>query len=299
MSKYSDSSYTSIYYDITIDGKPLNPFVSTLVEEIVYEDTSTGSDLVSITIHDPDYAIIGDKSIVRSTPCKVVGGFLHDYRTWVNGYISAVDIDFPAEGTPVLTVHVMDKSYIMNRVERKKVYKNVTYKDVASKIAKTYGLAFEGDTSGQGSKKHETITQSYETDIQFLIGLASEIGYLVYVDSGKNKLYFKDKEKYIANKAWATIWYRKPPFDIISFRPRIIQADQLEEIEENDIDNKSKEETKAKSTNDGAKVDGGGGSGSDGGGSSGGSGSNGGSNGGDSSKPQMKYDPYTGKWVQV
>lgn len=292
---HQSESYTTPYFKIYIDGKPLSDFEMSLVEEIVYEDNSTGSDMVSITIHDPDYTIISNPKIVKSTPCKVEGGYIHKYKTFIDGYISAIDVDFPQEGTPVLVIHVMDKTYLMNRVERKKVYKNMTYKEIAGKIAMQYGFKFIGDVTGQGAKRHETVTQSYETDIQFLIRLASEIGYITYINAEQNVFYFKDKEWYFKNLPSTTVWYRKPPFDVISFRPRIIQADQLDELEESDVDNKDKKITSAKVTNENKAKDTGGG------GSSGGS-SNGGSSGGSSGggkSGEMKYDPYTGKWSKV
>jgi uncharacterized protein len=243
---HTSESYLAPYFKIFLGGVPLSDIEHALVDEIIYEDTSTGSDLVSITINDPDYLIIGNRKIVKSTPCKVVGGYTNKYRTWIDGYVSMVDVNFPEEGFPSITIHVMDKSYIMNKVERKKVYKNMSYRDIASQIAKRYGLAFDGDSSGEGKKKHESVTQSYETDIQFLIGLASEIGYLVFVSG--SKLYFKDKETFIKNASQGTLWYRRHPFDILDFRPRIIQADQLDEIEESDIDDKDKKKTSAKTS---------------------------------------------------
>jgi uncharacterized protein involved in type VI secretion and phage assembly len=243
---YNKRQLTSVFYKVTIDGKPLSAFETTLIEEIVYTDTSTGSDLVSITFFDPDYAIIGNPKIVRSTPCKVEAGYLTKYRTWIDGYISAVDVVFPQEGTPICTVHVMDKSYALNRVEKKRTFANLSYLAIAKKVASEYGLSFEGDSTTHSNKKEESVTQSYETDIQFLTGLASEIHFFVYVNG--NKLYFKDKEKFMKTSTVDTLWYRKPPFDIISFTPRIIQADQLDEVEASDVDNKSKSTTKAKAT---------------------------------------------------
>lgn len=287
--------YLAPYFKIYLGGKPLSDFEHSLVEEVIYEDSSTGSDMVSFTIHDPDYLIIGDKRIVKSTSCKVEGGWTNKYRTWIDGYVSAVDVDFPEEGFPAITVHVMDKTYLMNRLERKRVFKNVTYKDIASQIAKTYGFAFEGDTSGQGAKKHESVSQSFQTDIQFLIGLAEEIGYLVHYDTVKNKLYFKDKEKYTSKAPAFTFWYRRYPFDILSFRPRIVQADQVDEIEESDIDDKDKKPTKAKEENPKANNP----KGENGDNPSGGSGSNSGDSSGGSSGSNMKYNPYTGKWEKV
>lgn len=235
------------FFRISLAGRPLSDFEHTLVEEINYEDTSTGSDLVSITIHDPDYILIGDKRLMKSTPCKVEGGWTNKYRTWVDGFLSAVDVDFPETGLPTVTLHVMDKSYLMNKVERRKVYKNVTYRDIAAQTAKRYGMAFEGDTSGTlGKKKHESVSQSFETDIQFLIGRAEEIGYLVFVKG--NKLYWKDKDRYEKVSAAVTLWYRRYPYDVLSFRPRIIQADQPDELEEENIDNMNKKTTGSKST---------------------------------------------------
>lgn len=242
---YKTDINRAVYYKVYLGGKQLTAFENNLIEEIVYEDTSTGSDLCSITIHDPDYHIIGDKRIVKSTTCKVIAGYKNSYWTWVDGYVSAVDVDFPEEGYPMITIHVMDRSYLMNKLERKRVYKNMSYYAIAKSVAKVYGLSFDGDSSGDGGKKQESVSQSYETDIQFLQGIADEIGYMVWVDSSK-KLHFKDREKYLSHKPYATLWYKKPPFDIINFRPRIIEADQPDEIASSDIDNKDKKKTTAK-----------------------------------------------------
>lgn len=214
---------------------------------MVWEDSSTGSDIVSITIQDPDYVFLGDARLLESTPCKVQAGYTTDFYDWVDGYVSAVDVDFPEEGFPSLTLHIMDKSYVMNKLERKKVYKNLSRNAIAGQIAKRYGLKFSGDSSGDGGKKVESITQSYETDIQFLISQADEIGFLVYVYG--DTLFFKNRETFIKKPSVGTLWYRKEPFDIINFQPRIIQADQMDELEEEDIDDKKKEKTKGKVTN--------------------------------------------------
>lgn len=247
MADKHDYPYLTPIFKIFLDGKPLTDFEHSLVEEVTYEDTSTGSDLASITIHDPDYVIIGDKRIIKNSRCKVQGGWTTKFRTWIDGYVSAVDVDFPEEGYPTITLHVMDKTYIMNKVEKKKVFKNMSYKDIVAKVASQYGLKVSTDSTELSTKKHETVTQSFETDIQFLSGLAEEIGFLLFYKSDDNSLNFKDKEGYFKKGPNATLWYRRYPFDILSFRPRIIQADQLDEMEDDDIDDKEKKKTNASS----------------------------------------------------
>lgn len=300
-------SYQGIYFKIWLDGQPLSPFEHTLVEEIRYENTSTGSDMVTISIVDPDLTIISNPKIVRSTPVKVEAGYWNNYRTWIDGYISALDPQFPETGSPTLDIHVMDKGYRMNRLLRRKTYKNMSYAQIAKSIAKMYGMSCDADTSGDGGKIHESVTQSYETDIAFLNKLANEIGYLVYISADGKKLYFKDREKFMKQSPVTKLWYKRPPFDIIQFMPRIVNADIPEEIEEVDIDNKTKTQTKGgvsiQNKSSGKGSGGGGSSGSSKGSSSGsgkGSSSGGGSSGGGSAPPgRMKYDPYTGKWYPV
>ena len=243
---YSNDSYMTPYYKIWLGGKALSAYELTLVEEIVFEDNSTGSDMVSITIKDPDYVIIGDKRLLKNTKCKVDMGYKNNHKTIIDGYISVCDVDFPEEGFPTIVIHVMDKSQIMNRRERKKVYKNMTYVDIAKKLAQSHGLSFSGKATGGGAKKQESVTQSYETDISFLLGLANEIDYFVYVSG--NTLYFRPQKEFMDKAPSYNLWYRKHPFDILSFRPRIVEADQLDEVEESDIDNKTKKTTTAKST---------------------------------------------------
>lgn len=233
----------SAYYSISIGGKKLDNEKLSLVQEIVYEDSSTGSDLLTITIKDPDFIFIADNVFLEEKTVSFKGGWEGDLGASFDGYISVIDIDFPQDGSPVLTLHCMDNSHIMNRKKNKKTWKNKKVSDVATEVFKKHGLKTVVDDTG---KVEEDITQSDSTDIQFLIDLANrEIKpYLVYVE-GKTG-YFIKKPK--LGKEQATISYRTGGMEIINFTPRINKQVKQIDVEKSDINDKTKAVDTAKVT---------------------------------------------------
>jgi phage protein D len=240
LTKIPTSGFFLPYFIIYLNGKNLTARMKQLIEEVVYEDTSTGSDLLTIVIRDPDFTLLSDPLIMKSTPVKFWGGFHNNYREMFNGFISMVDADFPEDGIPSLTITCMDASHMMNKIERKKVYKNMRGDQIVSQIAKSYGLVPIVDKSP--GKVEESTTQSFETDIQFIQGLAEQDDFLTWVTG--NALFYMKREHFMKQAPFRTYWYKKPPYDLINFRPRIIQADQKDTMDSSDIDSETNKTAK-------------------------------------------------------
>lgn len=230
------------YYRIYIDGKELDEFRYSMIKEVVFEDNASGSDLLKITIVDPEFIFIDDKILIEEKKVKFYGGYEHDYRLMFTGFISIVDIDFPEEGSPVLVVNCMDNTHIMNRVKKSRTWTNKTRGEVASAIFKEYGLKAVIKTNG---KKQEDISQSNETDIQLLIKLADEEvdTHIVYVED--NTGYFVKKE--ILSSPQATLDYRDGAMNILSFSPRINKETKQVEQRSSNVNLKDKKVDKAQS----------------------------------------------------
>lgn len=204
------------YYRLYINGKELDDFRYSMIQSIVYEDNSTGSDLLTINIEDPEFIFLDDNIFIEDVPIKFVGGFDNNYRTMFEGYIAVIDADFPDTGSPSLTIHCMDNTHLMNRVKKKKTWTNKTRAQVAKEVFQSYGFSVKIDDTGI---KQDSITQNNETDIAFLTKLAGEEvdPYLVYVEG--NKGYYVRKE--ILETQQATLDYRDGNMNVISFQPRI------------------------------------------------------------------------------
>ena len=141
------------------------------------------------------------------------------YRSEFKGYISAVDIEFGSDGIPILTITCMDNTYKMNRSKKNKTYKKTTSSNVVKKIVQKYGFKFKGDSSYKFSKQ-DSISQSDQTDIDFITNLANDEVYPFTARLVGDTFYYQKMGK-LSDKPKYVLTYRNYPHDIISFSPKI------------------------------------------------------------------------------
>lgn len=232
------------YFEIWIDGKPLDPEINELVEEVIYEDHATGSDICSVTINDPEMKLISDPLFASETPFKLIGGYRLLRRVMLEGFISAVDYEFTEDGIPRLTIHAMDKSHIMDRVLRSRTFKKMSRYSVVQAIAKEYKFKFSGNPNKKALEVEESIAQSNETDIQFLMNIANECDMIVYIKG--DTLYFHERN--FTTTPQATLTYRNYPFNLISFTPRLVQKEIPIVEQKQDVEKKTGKVTKSTAT---------------------------------------------------
>lgn len=244
MSDSLNNMVKSMYYDyeIHVGGKKLDEYRKSKIQEITFEDTAKGSDMLTLTVADPDFLFIDDDIFVEDTPVKFLGGWLGDTLTF-EGYISIIDVDFPSEGFPIITVHCMDNSHIMNRKPKKRTWKNLKDSDIISSIFKEYGLIAIVDDTG---KVNKTVSQSNVTDIQFIVGKVDDqlTDFVCYVEG--NTGYFVKKK--ILDSPQDTLAYRKGDGRLLSFRARVDKESKQVEIDQSNID-LDKQEVTDKTTN--------------------------------------------------
>jgi hypothetical protein len=289
------------YFEIWMAGKRWSPLLHSLVSSVAFTDATDEASTVTIQLADPDYILLDDNNLVRSTKMKVYGGYVNDNRLWLEGYISSVDVNFQDSGPPLIEITIMDESFSMDNMPRYDVYKDMSSDQIARKIAGMYGLKFSGH---KGPRSYKRKVQSKQTDIKFLQDLAQDEWFLIKVINGT--LYWLER-KFVGQNV-GTLWFRRPPYDVISFNPRLVQADRMDGYIETTIDPKTGKVTKTKVGNNGKKtkgaVDGAGPGDSSGvddvtlpdlggllGSMPGGS--------GDGNGQMMQYDPTTGEWHLV
>lgn len=223
---------------IDINGKRLTEQQHNLIEEVTYEDHATGSDICSVTIADPLYEFISNPLFVKQTKFKLTGGYLLKHRVMLEGYISAVDYEFLDDNTPAIILHAMDASHVMDRDEKKRTWNKKSRYQVAASIAKEYGLGFTCKPNAALNKVEETLSQSNQTDMGYLISMAEDAEMIVYVKG--NILYMNERNYSVSPQG--KLVYRNHPFTLIEFVPRVVQKDLPEEIDEQNIDDKGKTE---------------------------------------------------------
>lgn len=256
------------YYYIAINGVELDELRMSNIESITYEDSASGSDLLKITLYDPDLLFIEDNIFIEEATINFVGGWYRGDVTRFEGFISVIDIDLPESGTPLITLNCMDKTHIMNRKKNKKTWENMKVSAIASQIFRSYGLSAVVDDTG---KVEESISQD-ATDISFLIQQASDQydTYLCYVE-GKTGYFIKKPNLATPQD---TLEYRQGNGKLLSFSPRINkQVKQLEvtksdvNTKDNQVDSATVNDTISRPTS------------------------------GETVKPNWIYDPSSGKWT--
>lgn len=232
------SDVLSFMYDVWVSGTQLDLEKKSCIESIEVKETVDKSDSATIRINDPEFSYIEDDIFVQDNPIKLKMGWNEDtYRIEFNGYISALDIDFPESGVPVLVMTCMDKTHEMNREKKDNTFSNKTRADVVKEIVTSYGFTCVVDDSYEFTVE-ETITQSQQTDIDFIQKLAGEEVYPFTARLVGNTFYYVKKGT--LGTSVAKLTYRKYPHDIISFNAKINKESKKVKIKKATLDTGSK-----------------------------------------------------------
>ena len=171
---YKDGEVLAITYDVWISGTKLSMTKKECISSIEIKETVDGSDTAQIKISDPEFLYIDDNIFIEENTIKIKLGWSNTtYRVQFNGYISAIDIEFASNGIPQLTITCMDNTHKMNRKKKNATFSKCTSAEVVKKIVKNYGFTCVVDSSYK-FEKQETITQSDQTDIDFIQKLAQD-----------------------------------------------------------------------------------------------------------------------------
>lgn len=280
MSKYKQGGILSIVYDVWISGTKMGIDKKECINSIEIKETVDGADTATIQITDPEFLYIEDDIFLEDNTIKIKLGWDNTtHRETFEGYISAIDIDFNSNGCPKLTVTCMDKTHIMNRTKKDATFKKTTSANVVKQICKKYGYNVVIDSSYK-FEVQETITQSHQTDIDFITKLANDEVYPFSARLVGNTFYYVKKGKLETPKM--TLTYKKYPHEIISFNPKINKETKQVEIKSSSVNTSNKS-----TSNTTGKVD-----------SGSGSSSSGGSSSSKKSSGGYTYNPKTKKWTK-
>lgn len=280
MSNYKQGVILSIIYDVWISGTKLGIEKKACINSIEIKETVEGSDKATVQIADPEFLYIEDDIFTKDNSIKIVLGWDNTtHRVEFQGYISAIDIDFDNTGCPRITLTCMDNTHIMNRVKKNNTFKNCTSADVVKRIIQSYGYTCVVDNSYSFTVQ-ETITQSNQTDIDFITKLAGDEVYPFTARLVGNTFYYVKMGKLETPKM--TLTYKKYPHDIISFSPKINKESKKIEISGASVNTSDKSVTTATGTTN----------------SGGGSASENGSSSSVSSSGGYTYNPSTRTWTK-
>jgi hypothetical protein len=247
---YAEGAYFGIMWRMYVNGTELDDARRFAVQSIEIEERCDGSDTMTVEIADPDLLFVEDNIFIEEATVKLYGRWSHS--AWFfefNGYISLIDADFPEEGAPTITLTCMDKSHLMNREKKKRSWEKTTSAEVVKKIAAEYG--FKADIEeGYAFAAQDTISQSGQTDIEFLESLAAaeSVPWMCKLRDGAVSY----RRLGLLAEPKAELAYRKHPYTIRSFSPRIDKESVPESTAQSDIGAKGKNKESGMATAAGA-----------------------------------------------
>lgn len=213
------------YYEIHINGKKLSDDLKKYIERVEVEESDSEADLGRITVADINYVFSNDTSLAEKAPIKIYMGHRKQFRLMLDGEVTHIEADYGEDGIPRLTIGAIDKTNKMTTKKKSRKFKNMTISDIVKRIAKEYG--FKPKVT-ETKPILEEVTQEDETDAQFLVKLADEEAFKVYIVTDTNELYFGSQ--ITGYKASDTVHYNSGDSTLISFRPTLVEKNKSENV---------------------------------------------------------------------
>lgn len=236
---YKDGEVLSIKYKVWISGVKLDMTKKACINSIDIKETVDGADTATIKISDPEFLYIEDDIFIEENTIKIELGWSNTtYRVTFDGFISAVDIEFANDGIPKLTITCIDMTHKMNREKKDATFSNCTSASVVKKIVQQYGYTCVVEAGYQFATQ-KTITQSNQTDIDFLQKLAKDEVYPFTARLVDNVFYYV-KKGHLNVPSDMTLTYKKYPHEVISFSPKINKENKKNKISKASVDSSTK-----------------------------------------------------------
>ena len=164
----------SVEYWVALNGVTIPFSRKEDIKSITIEKTVQGSDSMTIVLYDENMEYLQDDVFMQDVPisCDMLFTGFPEKLTFY-GYISEVTANFPEDGSPTIELYCLDKTHLMQRVKNTQTWHNVRSVDVVRDKISKYGfkLVTQDDYS---YIMEESISQSDQTDIEFLEQLASQ-----------------------------------------------------------------------------------------------------------------------------
>ena len=169
------TSTASIQRIVEIDGTELAPEIEGQLESALVVDRLAMPDMFTLVFRDPARDILGKAGLEIGTKVRISTTSLSadSPEELITGEVTSVEAEYDTLGTRAV-VRGYDKSQRLAVGRRTATYQNMKYSDIAQQIAGGAGLQSDADVS---DGTHEHVFQVNQSDLDFLNGLAREIGF--------------------------------------------------------------------------------------------------------------------------
>ncbi len=227
---------------IKIGGAALPPDVADRLVSAYVDESIGQASMFVLSFADPDRAVVASAGaeIGGLVVLSVVTPDPGPPQTLLHGEVTALEAEFDAYGS-MTVIRGFDHVHRLHRGHQSGVYTNMSYSDVARKVAQKAGLAV--GTVDPSSTVHDHVGRNNCSDWQFLAGLADELGYEVLVTEGKFN--FRKPTRASTGPAEGTLESTNalaivPQDDLLRFRATLTSAEQVASVEVRGWDAKAK-----------------------------------------------------------
>ncbi len=228
---------------IEVGGSALPAEIDRQLESAVVVDRLAMPDTFTLVFRDPDRDIlgragleVGSKVVIKTTSTSE-----DSPKELIDAEVTSIETEYGAHGT-LAVVRGYDRSHRLTAGRKTATYLNVKHSDIASQIAGAAGLQTDIDeTSGT----YDHVFQTNQSDLDFLYGIARQIGYDCRVDG--EKLRFKKpvesstgpaQSDGSGDRATELMWGN----GLFDFRARMSAVAQVSKVEVRGWDPKEKKE---------------------------------------------------------
>ncbi len=163
--------------NVKMDGADApDEFVQDLLE-VTVENSLHLPDVATLVLHDGRLRWIDEDSLMPGKAIQISASAAGQENLLFDGEIVEIEPSFEP-GSQRLIVRAFDRLHRLSRGRHVRSFLNVSDEDIVRKIAKEVGLQAQ---VGPTSQVHPYVFQNDETNLAFLQGRATALGYLVYM----------------------------------------------------------------------------------------------------------------------
>ncbi len=224
---------TTTSFLVDLDGTSLAADLIPLLASAYVDDSLHLPDMFELRFGDPDRIVLAKTKVKVGSAVKisVLTGESTSPEQLLVGEVTSLEVEFDTSGTFTI-LRGYDRAHRLFRGRRTETYKQVTASDIVKKVAQRADLQL--GTIASTSTVYDHMSQSGQTDWQFLDGLARDIGYQLVVRDGKLDF---GKPRTAADAPQAGGASDSNPLvlqlgsDLLRFRTTVTSAEQVKEVQ--------------------------------------------------------------------
>ena len=213
------------YAVVRIDGNELAPEIAARLVQVRVRDSLRLPDQAFVRLADPLLQQVDQTLLTVGLSLEVLYAApgATSPTSVFDGKIQSIELELVGEGA-FIAATAYEPAFALHQNRRTRVFQEMTPGDIAGSVIKSVGLTADVQTSAAAGEVYPFLLQNDETDWQLLWRLAGAIDYEVVGDG--SSVHFRPA----GSPAGSPIPLRAPD-QLISFRPRVSGAQQVDSVE--------------------------------------------------------------------